>query len=91
MSGANENTSDIFLLRLWSDAAQVAAETKESQEGAPTDMGNMHGRLLHLMTGSAHNFDNLPALLEVLRGMLSPSPLEIREERHDSTEKGDQT
>jgi len=73
------NTTDIFLLRVWSDEREGAEERSEK---APSDMGNLHGRLLHLTTGTAHNFDDWYDLLSVLQGMLSPSTQEMGKEKY---------
>ena len=56
-----QNRSDLFLVRVW-----PAPETEEiSDHGAA-----WHGRVQHVLTGEAHNFEDLRVLVSRLEGML---------------------
>ena len=72
------NRSDIFLLRVWSDERHEAGASREAIQA---NMAGLQGRLLHLTTGTAHNFDDLSALLDILQDMITPTSTNDNEGR----------
>ena len=61
------HSSQLFLVRLWTDGA-------DGVDGARSDgESGVHGKVQHVLTGKAASFDDWPALVDLLRGMMPPA------------------
>ena len=60
-STLEQNRSDLFLVRVW--PAPDAEEISDPEVA-------WHGRVQHVLTGEAHNFEDLRVLISKLEGML---------------------
>ncbi len=67
--GQEPDTSELFLLRLWTDGT--------GEDGAPDAAGSLesrlHGKVMHVLSGQGSNFNDWSTLLGLLTRMMSPS------------------
>lgn len=67
--------SSLFLLRLWWEEEKPPPDANPSiDEG---EGSRLHGRLLHVTTGRACNFDNWADLADLVHGMLLPPTQQV--------------
>ncbi len=65
--GQEPDTSELFLLRLWTDGAG-----EDGAPGAPASLeSKLHGKVMHVLTGQGSNFNDWPTLLGLLTKMMS--------------------
>jgi hypothetical protein len=69
-SELKQSTSDLFLLRLWTDEAVEPPGAQHSARA--TAPSQRHGRLLHVYSGEGRNFDDWHGLVDLLEEMFSP-------------------
>jgi hypothetical protein len=62
--GQRPGTSHLFLVRLWEGPGEGTGV-----EGASD--GEWKGKVQHVVSGEAHNFEDLPSLLDYLRAMMA--------------------
>ncbi|HEY0070925.1 MAG TPA: hypothetical protein VGE04_13245 [Chloroflexia bacterium] len=62
--GQRPETSHLFLVRLWEGPGDSIGP-----EGASG--GEWKGKVQHVVSGEAHNFEDLPSLLDYLRAMMA--------------------
>ncbi|HEX8228889.1 MAG TPA: hypothetical protein VF826_06205 [Chloroflexia bacterium] len=67
--GQDPDTSQVFLVRLWTDGT-----TGMEEQNAPESRTNqLHGRVMHVLSGQGSNFNDWPTLLSLLVRMMSPT------------------
>ena len=71
-SELKQSKSDLFLLRLWTDEADDPPLNPQSSVLTPHSSQRRRGRLLHIVSGEGHNFDDWRGLVDLLEEMLSP-------------------
>ncbi|MDQ5823803.1 MAG: hypothetical protein M3441_06260 [Chloroflexota bacterium] len=67
--GKDSDTSQVFLVRLWTDGP---AGTEE-QAAPASRTSQLHGRVMHVLSGQGSNFNDWPTLLGLLNKMMSPT------------------
>ncbi len=65
--GKDTDTSQVFLVRLWTDGT---AGMKE-QDPPESRTSQLHGRVMHVLSGQGSNFNDWPTLLGLLNKMMT--------------------
>lgn len=65
--GQDPDTSQVFLVRLWT----VGTAGMEEQNAPESRTSQLHGRVMHVLSGQGSNFNDWPTLLGLLNKMMS--------------------
>jgi hypothetical protein len=68
-SNQTESRTDLFLLRLWTDEADRPG-VEDGSTGTEI-AARRHGRVLDMLSGESHGFDDWQGLIGILQGMVA--------------------